>query len=45
MRLDNEEMILRNTYLNSQMGPLVDLSQVNVEDGHGYTLRWTDENN
>ena len=26
--LENEELILRNTYMNSQQGPIVDLSLV-----------------
>lgn len=41
--LENEELILRNTYLNSQMAPLVDLSQVNMDEEKSFKLRWTDE--
>jgi len=41
--LENEELILRNTYLNSQMAPLVDLSQVNIDEGRLVALKWTDE--
>ncbi len=40
--LENEELILRNTYLNSQMAPLVDLSLVNIE-GKTFQLKWVDE--
>lgn len=45
IHLENEELILRNTYLNSQMAPLVDLSGVNIEEDKTFTLRWVDELN
>ena len=41
--LENEELILRNTYLNSQMAPLVDLSQVNIDEGKSFALKWVDQ--
>jgi hypothetical protein len=41
--LENEELILRNTYLNSQMAPLVDLSQVNIDENRYVTMKWVDE--
>ena len=40
--LENEELIIRNTYLNSQMAPLCDLSQVNIQDEKDFKLKWTD---
>lgn len=40
--LENEELILRNTYLNSQMAPLVDLSQVNLDEDKSFALKWAD---
>ena len=40
--LENEEWILRNTYLNSQMAPLVDLSGVNLAEDKNFKIRWTD---
>jgi len=43
IHLENEELILRNTYLNSQMAPLVDLSGINIEEDKNFTLRWVDE--
>lgn len=41
--LENEELILRNTYLNSQMAPLIDLSNIVVDDYKQNALRWVDE--
>lgn len=41
--LENEELILRNTYLNSQMAPLIDLSQVNLDEGKSNLIVWVDE--
>jgi hypothetical protein len=41
--LENEELILRNTYLNSQMAPLVDLSLVNIDEGKSFAIKWVDE--
>lgn len=32
IHIENEELILRNTYLNSQMAPLVDLSGINLDE-------------
>lgn len=43
IHLENEELILRNTYLNSQMAPLVDLSGVNIDEEKSFTLKWVDE--
>lgn len=43
IHLENEELILRNTYLNSQMAPLVDLSGVNIDEDKLNTLKWVDE--
>lgn len=40
--IENEELILRNTYLNSQMAPLADLSGVNVHIDKNFTLKWVD---
>jgi hypothetical protein len=42
--LENEELILRNTYLNSQMAPLCDLSNVNINEPRSFKLVWSDEN-
>jgi len=39
---ENEELILRNTYLNSQAGPFVDLSTTSTADKK-FALRWRDE--
>lgn len=41
--LENEELIIRNTYLNSQMAPLCDLSKVNIQEEKSFTLKWTDQ--
>lgn len=43
IHIENEELILRNTYLNSQMAPLVDLSGVNIDEEKNFTLKWVDE--
>ena len=43
IHLENEELILRNTYLNSQMAPLVDLRDVNIDEEKNFTLQWVDE--
>lgn len=43
IHIENEELILRNTYLNSQMAPLVDLSGVNIDEEKNFTLKWADE--
>jgi hypothetical protein len=39
--LENEELIVRNTYLNSQMAPLADLN--GYDEKSSYTLKWVDE--
>ena len=39
--LENEELIVRNTYLNSQMAPLADLN--GYDEKNSYTLKWVDE--
>eukprot|EP00357_Protocruzia_adherens_P032800 CAMPEP_0114973418 /NCGR_PEP_ID=MMETSP0216-20121206/941_1 /TAXON_ID=223996 /ORGANISM="Protocruzia adherens, Strain Boccale" /LENGTH=607 /DNA_ID=CAMNT_0002333903 /DNA_START=99 /DNA_END=1920 /DNA_ORIENTATION=+ len=41
--LESEEMLLRNTYLNSQMGPFADFSQVNMNEDKKFKLKWTDD--
>lgn len=43
IHIENEELILRNTYLNSQMAPLVDLSGINIEEDKLFKLKWTDQ--
>ncbi len=39
--LENEELILRNTYLNSQMAPLADLTNLPTEKTT--RLQWVDQ--
>ena len=41
LALENEELIVRNTYLNSQMAPLADLN--GYDEKSSYTLKWVDE--
>jgi len=41
IQLENEELIVRNTYLNSQMAPIADLS--GLDEKTTYTLKWVDE--
>ncbi len=43
IQLENEELIVRNTYLNSQMAPLADLNLGSLEEKTTYTLKWVDE--
>jgi hypothetical protein len=43
--LENEELILRNTFLNSQQAPLADLSRVNLSVEKRFLLRWRDQAN
>jgi hypothetical protein len=44
IQIENEELIVRNTYLNSQMAPLAELNISNgFEDKASYTLKWVDE--
>lgn len=40
--LENEELILRNTFLNSQQAPLADLSKVNLAEMKSFKLVWRD---
>ncbi|CDW80771.1 UNKNOWN [Stylonychia lemnae] len=44
IHLENEELILRNTYLNSQMAPIADLTGINTDEDKSFTLKWVDEN-
>ena len=39
--LENEELIVRNTYMNSQMAPLADLN--GMEEKTQFTIKWVDE--
>ena len=41
--LGSEELIVRNTFLNSKMAPLVDLSSINLDEEKLYKLKWSDE--
>jgi Dual specificity phosphatase, catalytic domain len=44
IQIENEELIVRNTYLNSQMAPLAELNFGNgFEDKITFTLKWVDE--
>jgi len=45
VQIENEELIVRNTYLNSQMAPFADLNigKGPVEEKQSYTLKWADE--
>ena len=44
IHIENEELIVRNTYLNSQMAPLADLNLANgMDEKTSYTLKWVDE--
>jgi hypothetical protein len=46
IQLENEELIVRNTYLNSQMAPLADLNIGGpgaFEEKTSFTLKWVDE--
>lgn len=44
IQLENEELIVRNTYLNSQMAPLAELNfGPGAEDKTNFTLKWADE--
>lgn len=46
IQIENEELIVRNTYLNSQMAPLADLNITNgFEEKTTFTLQWMDEKN
>lgn len=40
--LENEEMMVRNTYLNAQMAPLADLSGINPYIDKAFTIKWVD---
>ena len=41
--LENEELILRNTFLNSQQAPLADLSRIHMTQEKTFTLQWRDQ--
>jgi hypothetical protein len=43
VNLENEELILRNTFLNAQMGPLVDISNIDINKPKTNALVWRDE--
>lgn len=43
INLENEELILRNTFLNAQMGPLVDISNIDINKPKPNTIGWRDE--
>ena len=44
IQLENEELIVRNTYRNSQMAPLADLNiGPGATEKEAYTLKWVDE--
>jgi protein-tyrosine phosphatase len=44
VQIENEELIVRNTYLNSQMAPLAELNfGPGMEDKATFTLKWIDE--
>lgn len=40
--VENEELILRNTFLNSQMAPLADLSNMRLDEPRSFKLVWAD---
>jgi hypothetical protein len=44
IQYENEELIVRNTYLNSQMAPLAELNiGPGTTEKESYTLKWIDD--
>lgn len=41
-KFENEELLLRNTYLNAQMGPFADFSATANEPGKQVKIKWVD---